>query len=108
MLFRSALPFGVVRLDALGTVLLFSATEARLSGFNRRPAVGLSFFEQVAPCMNTPTMKGLIEQAWRDGTLDLEVGWVGDFADPDREYRIRAVSADDGGIWLLLDRGSDD
>lgn len=98
------LPYGVVRLDPEGLVTLYNATEARLSGFNRGPALGLKFFERVAPCMNTPTMKGLIEAAWRAGTLDLEIGWVGDFADPDREYRIRAVSGDAGSVWLLLQR----
>lgn len=98
------LPFGVIRLTREGLVQLYSTTEAQQSGFNRRPALGLDFFEQVAPCMNTPMMKGLIEQAWRAGTLDMDIGWVGDIADPNRAYAIRATSSSDGGVWLLINR----
>ena len=98
------LPFGVIRLTREGLVQLYSATEAQQSGFNRQPALGLDFFEQVAPCMNTPMMKGLIEQAWRAGTLDMDIGWVGDIADPNRAYAIRATSSSDGGVWLLINR----
>ena len=99
-----ALPFGVIRLDREGLVKLYSTPEAEQSGFTHRPALGLDFFEQVAPCMNTPMMKGLIEQAWRDQTLDIEIGWVGDLNDPNRAYAIRALSASDGGVWLMLNR----
>lgn len=99
-----ALPFGVIRLDADGKVVLFSRTEAQASGYGDRPAIGAEFFVQVAPCMNTPAFRGRIAAAAGRGRLDLELGHTGDFGDPDRFLRIRVCSARGGGLWLLTQR----
>lgn len=101
---RDALPFGVVKLDAAGAVTFYSKTEAVQSGFKKRPAVGRDFFLEIAPCMNTPALKGRIDAARQAGKVDVEIGWVGDFDDPDAEMRIRAQSAADGGLWIFLQR----
>jgi len=101
---RDALPYGVVKLDARGVVQEFSATEAQRSGFKKRPAVGHDFFKEVAPCMASPEMRGRVEAAAARGTVDIEIGWTGDFDDPDREIRIRVMSASDGGLWLFMNR----
>ena len=58
--------------------------------------------------MNRPEMKGRIDSALSHGKVDVEIGWVGDFDDPDGEIRIRTVSASDGGLWIALDRPSAD
>lgn len=99
------LPFGAIRLDAKGVVTLFNATEARESGFGDRPSVGQNFFVHVAPCMSAPGFLGLIEDAKRKGTVDIELGWVGDFNDRDREMQVRILSASDGGLWIFNMRG---
>lgn len=101
---RDALPYGVVRLDARGVVLGFSTTEAQKSGYKKRPAVGLDFFREVAPCMALPAMRGRVEAAAARGTVDIEISWTGDFDDPDREIRIRVMSSSDGGLWLFMNR----
>ena len=98
------LPFGVVRLSADGRVELYSKREAELSGFGDRRALGLGFFTQVAPCMDTPAFRGRLQAEARDGTVDFELGHTGDFADPSRFIRVRIRSASDGGFWLLLQR----
>lgn len=98
------LPFGVIRLDASGKVVLFSATEARLSGYGDRPAIGLSFFTEVAPCLSGPEYKGRIDAAITSGRVDIEMGCAGDFKDPDGEYRVRILSASDGGLWIFHQR----
>jgi len=105
---RDQLDFGVVKLDMTGNVIFYSLTEARKSGFKRRPAIGRNFFLEIAPCMNRPEMKGRIDSALSRGKVDVEIGWVGDFDDPDGEIRIRTVSASDGGLWIALDRPSAD
>jgi photoactive yellow protein len=99
------LPFGVIRLDPNGVVTLFNATEARESGYGDRPATGQDFFVGVAPCMSTPGFLGLIEDAKRNGAVDIELGWVGDFDNADREMQIRVQSASDGGLWIFNMRG---
>lgn len=97
-----ALPFGVIRLDRSFKVLIFSKTEARLSGFGRQP-VGEYFFD-FAHKLGSENFRGRIEQAMADGHVDLDIGWVGDFDNARRDLRIRVQSASDGGVWLCIDR----
>jgi photoactive yellow protein len=105
---RHDLPFGVIKLDGNGLVAFYSATEARQSGYKKRPAVGLDFFLAIAPCMAAPEFKGRVEEARKAGAVDIEIGWVGDFEDPDREMVIRIQSAKDGGLWICLNRDASD
>jgi photoactive yellow protein len=98
------LPFGVIKLDAAGVVEFYSAKEAELSGRGNRAVLGIDFFTRIAPCMNTPQFKGRIDTAIAKGTLDAEFIHIGDFSDADREMAIRAQSASDGGIWMMLMR----
>jgi photoactive yellow protein len=98
------LPFGTIRLNAAGIVEFYSAREAALSGRGDRPVIGMDFFTKIAPCMNTPQLKGRIDAAIASGQLDAEYSHIGDFSDADRELAIRAQSTSDGGIWLFIDR----
>ena len=98
------LPFGVIHLDRNGVVTSYSRREGELSGFDPTRAVGMAFFKDVAPCMDSPALRGRIETAMAAGTLDAEFTHVGDFSDRDRELCIRAQSAADGGVWLFLKR----
>ena len=100
----NALPFGVIKLGPDLRVRFFSETEARLSGFGARPVLNLSFFEDVAPCMGTSELRQAAERALADGTLDLELGHTGDFADRKRLLRCRIVSAADRGLWFVIAR----
>lgn len=99
-----ALPFGVIGLDEQGCVRVYSATEARQSGYGARPALGRMFFEDVAPCMNNPTFKGRIEDMRRKGLLSIRFTFVGDFSDRHRAFTVRIVSASDGGVWIFHQR----
>ncbi|MGD9769820.1 MAG: hypothetical protein AB7U62_19465 [Pseudolabrys sp.] len=97
-----ALPFGVIHLDRGFKVVLYSKTEARLSGFGRQP-VGEHFFD-LARKLGSENFRGRIEQAMADGVVDLDIGWVGDYDNARRDLRIRVQSASDGGVWLCVDR----
>jgi photoactive yellow protein len=99
-----ALPFGTIRIDADGVVRHYSQREAALSGFGPRNAIGLDFFARMAPCMDSPLVRGRIEQALAGRTLDIRMNHVGDFADRRRPLELRAVSATQGGFWLFLRR----
>jgi photoactive yellow protein len=98
------LPFGAVRLDAQGAVLVFNETERLASGSKMQARMGLDFFRQVAPCFGRPEYKGMIEQALKRGTVDLEFTHVGDFDDPDREMTVRVQSSRHGGYWIFMRR----
>lgn len=99
-----ALPFGAVRLDPNGKVLLYSRSEALQSGYGDRTAVGRLFFTDVAPCMNCGYFKGRIDRARATGTLDIEFTFIGDFSDQQRELTVRVQSASDGGMWIFIQR----
>jgi photoactive yellow protein len=99
---RDALPFGVIHLDRDGTVLFYSATEARLSGNPNSPK-GQNFYA-LSRCMGGDNFRGRIARALEEGAVDLEIAWPGDYGDPNRELRIRVQSAHDGGVWLCIER----
>ncbi len=96
------LPFGVILLDREGTVLFYSETEARQSGYNKRPT-GENFFA-VARCMAGDDFRGRILRAMESGPVDIEFGWSGDFAAPRRDMRMRVQSSRQGGVWILIER----
>lgn len=99
-----ALPFGAIRLNGDGDVVVYSGAEKRLSGYGDRPALGRQFFTQIAPCMDTPGFRGRIERALAAGDADIEFGWVGDFSDAGRELRVRMQPANGGGCWIFMQR----
>ena len=103
-----ALPFGAIRLDDKGAVTFFSKAERELSGYGARPTVGKIFFTDIAPCMSDEKFRGRIEAARERGTLDIAFSWVGDFADRQREMRVRIQSASDGGVWIFMRRPASD
>ncbi len=99
-----ALPFGAIRLNADGDVLVFSGSEKRLSGYGDRPALGRHFFTQIAPCMDKSSFHNRIERALAAGNADIEFGWIGDFGSAERALRVRVVPASGGGCWIFLKR----
>jgi photoactive yellow protein len=96
------LPFGVILLDRDGTVLFYSATEARLSGYGKN-LIGQNLFK-ISSCMGSDDFRGRLTRAMEAGPVDLEMGWPGDFGDPTRELRIRVQSSRKGGLWLCIER----
>jgi photoactive yellow protein len=99
-----ALPFGAIRLDSEGVVQVYSRAERHLSGSGDRERLGLDFFSQIAPCMDTPSFRGRIERARAAGHLDLEFGYVGDFIDRERELTVRVQPDTQGGLWIFMRR----
>jgi photoactive yellow protein len=98
------LPFGVILLDRDGIVMFYSETEGRQSGYAPRSPLGQNFFE-VSRCMNSDAFRGRITRAMEEhGKVDLEIGWYGDFGDPDRALRIRVQSSRNGGVWIFVER----
>ncbi len=96
------LPFGVILLDREGTVLFYSATEARESGYGTKP-IGQNLFA-LSRCMGSDDFRGRIMRAHEHGPVDIEFGWQGDFSDPKRDLRIRVQSSRQGGFWVFVER----
>lgn len=87
---------------AAGKVLFYSATEARLSGYGAIP-IGQNLFE-ISSCLGSDDFRGRLTRAMEAGPVDLEFGWPHDFANPERELRIRVQSSRSGGMWMFIER----
>ncbi len=96
------LPFGVVRLDPEGLILLYSATQARQSGYGSQP-IGLKFFE-IARCAGKNDVHARIVRAQEEGHVDLEFALPGKHGEPARGVRLRVQSARQGGVWMFTQR----
>ncbi len=98
------LPFGVIKVDRKGTILLYNATEGRLAGFDPASVVGRNFFRDIAPCTNRPEFLGRFLQGVKAGRFDVTFRYV---------FRLRGVpiavtvnlrsSYFDEAVWILVD-----
>jgi photoactive yellow protein len=52
------LPFGLIVLDEVGTVLVYNETESKLTGFRRERILGRNFFVDIAPCTRVKEFEG--------------------------------------------------
>jgi photoactive yellow protein len=96
------LPFGVIELDRNGKVLIYSATEARLSGYGITP-LGKNFFE-VARSANNGDLEARVMRAIEEGAADFELGWLGGYGASQRELRLRVMSSRRDGVWIFVER----
>jgi photoactive yellow protein len=64
------LPYGVITLDAQGTILQYNLAESRLARLDRAQVLGKSFFRQVAPCTGTPEFEGRFQEFLRPGNTE--------------------------------------
>jgi photoactive yellow protein len=96
------LPFGIILLDAAGTIRFYSETERREAGFDDAP-LGKNLFE-ISHCFGSDDFRGRVRRAQDEGKVDLEFAWASDLHDPTRELRIRVQSAGRGGLWLFIER----
>jgi photoactive yellow protein len=64
-----SLPYGVIQLDAQGTVLRYNAYEEGLSGLIRQKVVGKNFFKQIAPCTDMQEFYGRFREGVAAGEL---------------------------------------
>jgi photoactive yellow protein len=99
----NTLPFGVIRLDDAGNVLLYSDVERQISGF-RKEAVNRSYFSDIAPCLDNEHFRGRIGRALEAGTLDIAFDITADLPSGARDVdlRVRIQSATGGGCWIFV------
>jgi photoactive yellow protein len=88
-----ALPFGVIKLDARGTVLAFNVAEGELSGFRPADVVGRNFFHDVAPCTRTKKFFGRFQEGVAAGRLNASF-----------EYRFDLQSRP--SVWVHMAQGA--
>lgn len=96
------LPFGAVGLDKTGLVVVYNATEARLSGLDAQAVIGLPFFEAVAQCMNN----FMVAQRFEDeAELDEIVPYVLTLRMRPTRVRLRLLAAPTRPLnFILIER----
>lgn len=82
-----ALPYGMIQLDARGTVLRYSRAESRLSGRAGAECVGRNFFHDIAPCTRVAEFLGRFKAGVAAQQLDEVFAFRFAF-DPPRDVRI--------------------
>ena len=98
-----SLPYGVIQLDATGTVLRYNAFEAGLSGLKKQTVVGKNFFKQIAPCTDLQQFHG----RFRDGVAagELHCTFRFHFAFKKRPCDVTVTLAyndRDKTVWVLV------
>jgi photoactive yellow protein len=100
---RDALPFGVILLDHEGVIRFYSKTEERFSKYQGQK-IGVNFFEMAKRASKDELWNRIQRAMEEQGRVDLDFGWAGDHSDPKRQFRLRVVSAQNGGVWLCFER----
>ncbi|BDE07598.1 hypothetical protein WPS_28740 [Vulcanimicrobium alpinum] len=57
-----ALPFGLIGVDATGTIEQYNAYESRLARLSKERVIGRNFFRDVAPCTAVKEFQGRFER----------------------------------------------
>ena len=100
---RDTLPFGVILLDREGVVRFYSETELRYSKYPG-PRIGVNFFQMAKRQMkdelwhHDPARHG----GGRSGRPRFRLGRRPHRSE--KQYRLRVVSANNGGVWLAFER----
>jgi len=92
------LPFGVVKMDLTGKVLVYNQAESRIAGVAPEQAIGKHFFSQVAPCTNNFMVASRYEQA----PLDEELDYIFTYVITPTRVRLRLLRATDSSYQYLL------
>lgn len=101
------LPYGVITLDAVGTILQYNLAESRLARLDRTQVVGKNFFRQVAPCTATAEFEGRVRDFVRPDNTErvTRFDYLFDFKFGAQQVGVELVrSRVQGRVLLLINR----
>ena len=99
------LPFGAIQLDAQGRILFYNIAEGDITGRNPRDMVGKNFFQDVAPCTNTPAFHGKFAAGVASGDLNARFEYVFDYNMRPTKVWVHMKKAITGDTyWVLVKR----
>ena len=100
-----SLAFGAIQLDGAGKILAYNETESRITGRQKAGVIGRQFFEEIAPCCNTPAFRGTFEAGVKSGNLNATFNYT--FDDQMKPTRIKVRmknSVADNIFWVFVKR----
>lgn len=99
------LAFGAVQLDSAGKILTYNAAEASITGRDAASVIGKNFFQDVAPCTNAPTFKGVFDKGVKSGDLNTMFEYVFDYNMAPTKVKIHMKKAISGNTyWIFVKR----
>jgi photoactive yellow protein len=105
---KNSLPFGLVKLDMVGTILEYNMAEGDLTGIDPAWAVGKNFFDDVALCTKTPAFYGRFVEGVKKGFVNAVFDYTFDHRDIATRVSVRMVTVPDHlgrkNIMILVKR----
>lgn len=97
------LPFGVIKVDRRGKILVYNAAEGLISGRNPARVVGRNFFREIAPCTNRAEFLGRFVEGLKTGRLDTQFKYLFDFRMRPTMVSVHLRSSHhDGNVWIVI------
>src|SRR5215213_8222075 len=101
------LPYGIIVVDEVGTVLYYNAREEQIAGRRRADVLGRNFFSDVAPCSQVREFYGRFKETMRRAGLVADFHFHFPFPGRPREVEITLTSFQKDGSNLCLISVSD-
>lgn len=99
------LAFGMITLDAQGTVLQYNAAEGAITGRDPKDVIGKNFFTDVAPCTKTDAFHGRFVKGVQAGDLNVMFEYTFDYKMAPTRVRVHMKTAPAGNrYWILVKR----
>ena len=99
------LPFGAIQLDAAGEVISYNTTESQITGRTKASVIGKKFFDEIAPCCDTPTFRGVFDEGVSAGRLDTIFTYIFDYKMKPTRVKIHMRSAmATNTYWIFVKR----
>jgi photoactive yellow protein len=101
--------FGIIRLDDNGYIEFYNQFEADLSGVDRDEVIGISFFEDLAPCTHNDEFAGRFFDGVQQGRFDTRFRYTFTYRFAQRADRAKPTLVDvrmcrnqAGDNWILV------
>ena len=97
-----SLPYGAIKLDSEGRVLVYNAAEAELARLDAVEQIGKSFFDEIAPCTNNAMFRGRLESLADEGRTNARFDYRFQFPWGERDVRVQFWLPGDGSRWIFV------
>jgi photoactive yellow protein len=107
---KNGLPFGIVKMDLVGTILEYNMAEGELTGVDPKWAIGKNFFDDVAMCTKTQAFYGRFVEGVKKGFLNVVFEYVFDHQQNATKVKIHMFTLPDSSgkktVILLVKRSN--
>lgn len=107
---KNGLPFGIVKMDLIGTILEYNMAEGALTGVDPKWAIGKNFFNDVALCTKTAAFYGRFLEGVKRGVLNVVFEFVFDHQQEATKVKVHMFTMPDSSgkktVMLLVKRSN--